>query len=142
MKEICKPPELARASLVSLMNTKQFPNETVTQFQCRLEPLAVKAYHHYRTKEREHRTISFFASGLLGFRLSHDILTIAPQTLSEAERFALEYLQIRRGIRAARPLFRRKEPIPSLLGDSKPTGETPMADSTKSQNRPTVIATA
>ena len=72
-------------------------------------------------------TISLFASGLLDFRLAENILTLAPQTLSEAERIALEYLQIRRGINSARPRIRRNDPMPSL-SDFQPSGETPLAD--------------
>ena len=73
-------------------------------------------------------TISLFASGLLDFRLAGHVLTQAPQTLSEAERIALEFLQIRRGIGAARPRFKRSDPMPSLLGDSQPIGDTTLAD--------------
>ena len=41
-KEIYKHFYLARASLLSLTRTKQFPDETVTQFRSRLERLAVR----------------------------------------------------------------------------------------------------
>ena len=49
-------------------------------------------------------------------------------TLSEAERIALEFLQIRRGIGAARRRFHRNDHMPALNGDSQPTGETPWVD--------------
>ena len=84
MKEIYKPLDLARASLLSVTRTKQFPDETVTQFRSRLERLAGKAYHHLPAKDREPMTISLFASGLVDFRLAEHVLTQAPQTLSEA----------------------------------------------------------
>ena len=36
MKEIYKPPDLARASILSLTPTKQFTDETVTKIRSRL----------------------------------------------------------------------------------------------------------
>ena len=65
------------------------------------------------------------------FRLAEHVLTLAPQTFSEAERIALEYLQIRPGIGAARLRCRRNDPMPSLLGVSQPTGENPLDDPDK-----------
>ena len=70
MIEIYKPGDLARTSLLSLTRTKQFPDETVTQFRSRLERLAGKAYLHLPAKDREPMTISLFAPGLLDFRLA------------------------------------------------------------------------
>ncbi|KAF0151323.1 MAG: hypothetical protein FD189_2577, partial [Elusimicrobia bacterium] len=128
MREIYKPPDLARASLISLTRTKQFPDETVTQFRSRLERLAGKAYRHLRVKDREPLAISLFASGLLDFGLAEHVLTLAPQTLSEAERIALECLQIRRVISSVRPRIRRNDPVPFLRGHSQPTGVTPLVD--------------
>ena len=57
-------------------------------------------------------TISLFAAGLLDFRLAERVLTRAPRTLSKAERIALEYLQIRRGINSARPRIDRNDLVP------------------------------
>ena len=70
---------------------------------------------------------SLFASGLLD-------ITKSPQTLNEAERIALEYLQIRRRINSARPSIRRNDTMPSLLGDSQPSGDPHSATPTKSQS--------
>ena len=42
MKEIYKPRDLARASVLSLTRTKQFPDEPVTEFRSRLARLAGK----------------------------------------------------------------------------------------------------
>ena len=50
IKEIYKPPDVASASRLSLTRTKQFPDETVTQFLSRLERLTGKAYHHLPAK--------------------------------------------------------------------------------------------
>ena len=100
----------------------------MTQFRSRLQLLTGKAYQHLPAKDREPMTISLFATGLIDFRLAEQVLTQAPETLSEAERIALENLQIRRGINSARPRIRRKEPMPSLLADSQPSGETSYAE--------------
>ena len=129
-------PDLARASLLSLTRTKQFPHETLRQYRSRLERLAGKAYHHLPAKDPEPMTISLFASGLLDFRIDQKVRTQAPLTRWEAERIALEFLQIRRGIGAARPRFRRNEPMPPLLADSQPIGQTPWSTATKSQRAP------
>ena len=61
--------------------------------------------------------VSRFASGLL--LLAEQVLSQAPQTLSEAERFALKYLQMRPGINSDLPRLRLNDPMPSLLGDSQ-----------------------
>ena len=89
---------------------------------------AGKSYVQLPAKDPESLAIAIFASGLLDFRLAEHVLTQAPQTLSEAERIELEYLQIRSGINSARPRLRRKDRMPYLLCDSQPSGETPGVD--------------
>ena len=47
-------------------------------------------------------TICLFACRVLHFRLAEEILTQATQSIREAERIALDYLQIRRGNKSDR----------------------------------------
>ena len=73
-------------------------------------------------------TISLFACGPLDLRLLEHLLTQAPQKISEAERIALEYLQIRLGINSAVTRLRRNDSMPFVIGDSHPSGMPTHAD--------------
>ena len=114
MKEIYKPSDLARASLMCLAHTKQFPYETVTQSRSRIQCMAGKAYPRLTGKGREPVMVSLFASGLVYFRLAEHVLTQARHPLRETERIALEVLQIASGFNSLRPRIRLKEHMPSL----------------------------
>ena len=103
LREIYAPPDLSRASLLTLSRVRQYPDENLSQFRTRVERLASKAYHHLSAKDREPMIVAALLSGLPDPHLAEHILSQKPTTAAEVERVASEFVQMRRSLSSARP---------------------------------------
>ena len=87
--------------MFSLSKAKQHPNEHIENFRSRIESLVARSYHHLSPKDREPMAVNAFLVGLSDPKLIEHLLTQGPKTVSDAERIAVEYFQLRKTLAQA-----------------------------------------